>query len=334
MFWKGKICPVCKQEFQENEDVVFCPDCGTAHHRACWQQNNSCFFNDEHLKGNNETTNEVVERREAQLYSDEHPNDNHIHPQGNQPELVICPVCGTYNKKEMRLCMNCGFEFGRAGFGPAAPGQEALPGGIDFSAEAEEGVTYQELARYCGFMAEDFLGKFEKVKKGGIVFNLSGFLLSFVWLLYRKMYGLGVIVGSICALPYFMYTILLAGGTAKQLVEITSSGTDTSAMLTQYNEAVSAYLSQHPELNLLIIITAVLLVLSMVFTGFMGYRFYYRKAVSDISRIKAMRFDTERTQLLIAMRGGANMLMPLLIAAIGYTALTLISLLVSTLVTM
>lgn len=33
----GKICPVCKQEFNELDKVTVCPDCGMPHHTDCWE---------------------------------------------------------------------------------------------------------------------------------------------------------------------------------------------------------------------------------------------------------------------------------------------------------
>jgi len=38
----GKICPVCKQEFNELSQVTVCPDCGIPHHTECWEMNRGC----------------------------------------------------------------------------------------------------------------------------------------------------------------------------------------------------------------------------------------------------------------------------------------------------
>ena len=35
-------CPVCGVEFAEGDDVVYCPDCGTPHHRACYNMAGHC----------------------------------------------------------------------------------------------------------------------------------------------------------------------------------------------------------------------------------------------------------------------------------------------------
>ena len=27
------VCPVCKKQFEDGDDIVVCPECGTPHHR-------------------------------------------------------------------------------------------------------------------------------------------------------------------------------------------------------------------------------------------------------------------------------------------------------------
>lgn len=49
---KNYFCPVCNNDFTEDDDVVFCPECGTPHHRTCWNENGKCF--NENLHGTDE----------------------------------------------------------------------------------------------------------------------------------------------------------------------------------------------------------------------------------------------------------------------------------------
>lgn len=42
----GKLCPVCLKRFQENDDIVVCPVCGTPHHRECYS--NKCDLESRH----------------------------------------------------------------------------------------------------------------------------------------------------------------------------------------------------------------------------------------------------------------------------------------------
>ena len=40
--YENEICPVCEKPFQEGDDVVTCPDCGTPHHRECYDKLGRC----------------------------------------------------------------------------------------------------------------------------------------------------------------------------------------------------------------------------------------------------------------------------------------------------
>ncbi len=44
----GKLCPVCRERFKENDDVAVCPTCGTPHHRACYLAQNKCALEEMH----------------------------------------------------------------------------------------------------------------------------------------------------------------------------------------------------------------------------------------------------------------------------------------------
>ena len=44
----GIKCPVCGQEFKEDDDVVVCPECGAPYHRECYLKEGHCVFTDLH----------------------------------------------------------------------------------------------------------------------------------------------------------------------------------------------------------------------------------------------------------------------------------------------
>lgn len=44
----GKLCPVCLKRFQENDDIIVCPECGTPHHRECYFEKSRCALEDLH----------------------------------------------------------------------------------------------------------------------------------------------------------------------------------------------------------------------------------------------------------------------------------------------
>ena len=45
--YTGVHCPVCDKKFTDEDDIVVCPVCGTPHHRACYQQEGRCAFEEQ-----------------------------------------------------------------------------------------------------------------------------------------------------------------------------------------------------------------------------------------------------------------------------------------------
>ncbi len=37
-----KSCPICQQDFEIGDEVIFCPKCGQAHHLLCWEEFGRC----------------------------------------------------------------------------------------------------------------------------------------------------------------------------------------------------------------------------------------------------------------------------------------------------
>lgn len=47
----GKACESCKKAFDENEQIVYCPQCGAPMHRECWEEKGGCPYSDRHSSG-------------------------------------------------------------------------------------------------------------------------------------------------------------------------------------------------------------------------------------------------------------------------------------------
>ena len=62
---KDAKCGFCDKVFQENDDVVYCPDCGAPAHRSCWQQEGECVYADRHGNGFRWSSPAEIARQEA-----------------------------------------------------------------------------------------------------------------------------------------------------------------------------------------------------------------------------------------------------------------------------
>lgn len=49
--FENVLCPVCNRKFEEGDDVVYCPDCGTPHHRECYNAIGHCVNRGLHASG-------------------------------------------------------------------------------------------------------------------------------------------------------------------------------------------------------------------------------------------------------------------------------------------
>ena len=212
-------CPVCDKQFKKGDDVVVCPECGAPHHRECYEKEGHCHFADKHCA---DFSFEKEQLEEAEQQAEQDAKDG----------VVLCKRCGAENPKEMFYCCNCGaplygddksnpnFQqdqnngqpnpnfnqnqgmppFG-VPFGQANPQMAAAfdpMAGMKSDEPLVDDITAGEAAKFIGkntpyyLRIFSFINKFKKSR-----FNFSAFILSGIYFLYRKMYGLGILFSAL-----------------------------------------------------------------------------------------------------------------------------------------
>lgn len=68
-------CGLCDKVFQEQDDIVYCPDCGAPAHRECWQREGECIYTDRHGDGFRWRSPAEVARIEAREHREQAEND-------------------------------------------------------------------------------------------------------------------------------------------------------------------------------------------------------------------------------------------------------------------
>ena len=187
-FYEGQSCPVCGKFFAETDDIVSCPVCGAPHHRDCWREEGHCHFEADH----------GTERQ---------------WPAGHEPKKAEepaapyrqCPNCGKQNPEFAEFCAHCGRDLGASEWHsdiPKPPVNQYTPpfqhhyapptmydplGGIP-RGETIDGVAVETLAEVIGPNAGYYLPRFYQMSRSGkkVSWNLSAFLFTSKWLLYRK----------------------------------------------------------------------------------------------------------------------------------------------------
>lgn len=340
MEFKGLKCPVCHKTFEDNEDVVVCPDCGTPHHRECYTGLGHCFFEDRH--------------REHFSYA-EHIEKESVreNPEGaGEEKTKECPRCHTKNASATFYCEKCGFplmgqtqnqqnpgssgqnpESGPPPFGPFGGVDPAMfdpMAGINPDTELDEGVTAGEVAKFVQKNTPYFLQIFNSIKcfcKSR--FNFSAFILSGAYLLYRKMYKIGtlftVLIGIFLCGKAVIQTLPVFGWQniyAQLLNDISDmrgiSGTDALATAVQHLEPMQQFIFVLP------VILEICMLITMFIAGFTANKMYFNFCTKKIRNIKAeAKDDTALKNKALETRGGVNVPIAVSIILTGMIVLNL-----------
>lgn len=297
-------CPVCDKRFENGDDVVVCPECGTPHHRDCWEKTGCCFYEDRHAEG----------------FSFENANaEDKGSDSDNSSNVTICPHCKAENEKTSFYCGTCGFPLNTEdrkqensrqddrnqpqsgmpfGFGAAGNPMYDPMAGLNSEDELAEGVTVGEAAKYVGKSTPYYLLVFNRIKQfGSGKFNFSAFLFSGAFFIYRKMYVPGIIL-------MLLMIGVTVGSAALMLSNSWMSQLEYKDLLDGvYNGGLGAgkmgVLMASAGLNLLRIGI-------MVFSGLFANKYYYRHCIKHIRLIKNENKDGDVNKEL-EVRGGVNL---------------------------
>ncbi len=315
-------CPVCDKQFVQSDDVVVCPECGTPHHRECFEKENHCYYQDKHGDG----------------FSFEQLNKEQ---DGANDEYKKCSVCGAENPKEIFYCQQCGApltenkdkqsnqqtnsrqfnnEQTYSQNGPFSNGQSmnGMPPfgyGIPFDPMAgmngdepiANNVTAGEMSKFTGKNTPYFLRVFSRIKKlGSSRYNFCAFLFSGAYFLYRKMYALGVLFSfltiGIYVATYYIYTMPLYLE-AYNAVYANSSVSSLYSLF--YTNSSVLTPEQMIIFNLPTILSAVLLAVRLICGG-IANRAYYKHCTKAINQIKSEN-STESINERLESKGGVNL---------------------------
>lgn len=241
MRYENTVCDGCKKRFEESDDVVVCPVCGTPQHRECYEKNGECVNAALHESG-------FMWHGEVSSPHNIHHEEEKVH----QGENLVCPACGHENPPGSQFCEVCKQKFTFFGINileketrltkeideeekieeEMRDVQNTIESGMGTGADIERmidarakivapGLSKEQeqevlcsnpIKRVLVFISSNavaYVNKFRKTESSGKnTWNWAAFFFSPFWFFYRKLYKVGSIfltirlALSIVALPF------------------------------------------------------------------------------------------------------------------------------------
>lgn len=299
---EGQKCPVCDAYLFDNDDLVFCPECGAPHHRDCYQALGHCAYSDKHGTDDGYKPVKIAENEQSQ--SEAKPKE--------QPKSV-CRFCGEQLDLTEKVCHKCGRPV-VANQPPFGPTIVMDPMGGVSPDDTIDGVPAKDVKCFVAVNTQRYLPRFkameEKKKRS---WNWAAFLVPNVWFFYRKMYLSGLLF-SILLVAASMFLLPLSAVISTFPQEATAS----TAVLARYLadnlssiEAFPIYLG---------LFGSVLEIVIRIVAGFTGDKIYKKTVVEGVKKVRESEENELPLELALAKKGGVSPLFGL----IGLFALDLV----------
>ena len=355
--YNGVKCPVCGVPFQEDDDIVVCPECGAPYHRECYHQAGECIFEDLHKEGKEWSPPEAPKPPEpsAEIKDRECPNCGLL----NAHSALFCAHCGAFLLEPAPLKHGAA-QNGTASQGnppseenPFAQGNSAPPftsqppirpgapfgayydpmGGVSPADELDSGVTFGDASKLVKQNTGYYMPVFRYIKQTGKnKFNVSAFLFSGAWMLYRKQYKLGAIITSLMFFLYLALQGVIVFLFYPTMVSLAiQAGYDPAELYQFTNEqvqAISVLAAQNSWDMLKIMSPLLVLVLifaCMIVVGIRGNKMYLKHCVSTVRTVKEEGAEGE-PGMTLQEQGGVSPTVALVVAIAFFVLRTVLML--------
>lgn len=313
MDYIGNKCPNCGRYFHANDDVVVCPECGTPHHRECYNELGRCANYDKHKDGFD---------YQEEINAAENESDG----------FITCKNCGTKNSESAFFCTKCqtplheqksnqgpagetqnnSSPFGASPYGASPQGNNPNVilfdplAGISPNSDLGDGITAGETAKFVKQNTPYFVTVFNNIKNfSKSRYNFCAMLFSGGYLLYRKMYKIGSIITALqtamIILYFYLNYYILSNNTYDKFLNACAQN--------DYNASV-LYFSQLPNTEMLMImlfsLLAIMLFIMGVVIGGCANRMYYNHCKKEILKIKKENDDPQKCSETLSKKGGVN----------------------------
>ncbi|MGN0532773.1 MAG: RING finger protein [Eubacterium sp.] len=296
IFKNGESCPVCDKKFNEEDDIVICPLCGTPHHRQCYSRLGKCANADKHKSGyeynsGNSAHNGIQEQQEKSntekenFQSNEALNRYFLNPESaEKSETVKCGKCGAENRSTSAFCSECGERLtvdektvvGRAQEVYASASQEQYRN----SREEIDGKSVSDIASVVVSNTKRFIPKFKRNK--ALSWNWGAFFFGPYYYMFRKMYKEGIIIMAV----RLAVNLIVQGIYTEEYTAFMNFVSSHKEVLTNPTEELLNQLMPYYQavLPMILILSAVGLVIN-IFCALFADKFYRSKVFGILNKV-------------------------------------------------
>ncbi len=302
--YENSKCPVCGIEFEENDDVVFCPECGTPHHRECYNLIGHCVNRGLH--------------KEGYSYYNEHKKDSPSY--SAEPKSPADEANDENSPPPFFVSLNGIPDFSS----PYDKDEEKIDGESTGDVAA---VIRTNVARFISIFKEQ-----EKTKRKAS-WNWGAFFFGAYYFFFRKMYKQGIILACVNFAVSFASDFLItkfAPAAAELLGKVQS-------LMLQYkfDEATSSVnqlkaASDIKTLELIMFASSAVSILITVLTSVYA-DYFYKKTVTSVIKTVSSRLEEgaafqssplagdrnlslsqdQMRRIYLARKGGTSLLAPM-----------------------
>jgi hypothetical protein len=271
-FYENHECPVCKKKFEQNDDIVVCPECGTPHHRQCYDFIGHCVNQGLHQSGYDyyNENKPIVEQQDVQ-----NSDTDEQHSTQNQTNQEV-PFQNPFTVNPVMI--NSEYE-------------------NDTQTINDESVA--DVAATVRTNVPRFIDKFKKMESQNSKFgwNWSAFFFGPFYLLFRKIYKQGILFLCAQFAAFFGCSYALTAlapkftQSAMNIMQNAYDGSITQTELyTSLNKCFIDSSDGSTAKTIIMLIPILFLVINIIIATFADY--FYKGTVSSI--IKKVKSQLEQ----------------------------------------
>lgn len=298
--YTGSQCIICQNLFQDSDNIVVCPDCGTPYHRSCWDSVSRCINTPLHAVGGSwQSQQEEIRRR-----------------LGGK----VCPQCQFVNAPDAQKCASCDASL-------ADPEDEQnkiripMPDGQNIYFDAsdlccglspDEPVEEERLGDVANFVGSNtlyYIPLFRRFRDTGrkASLNFSCLFFPYFYFAYRKMWVMAILSGLLfilCGMPTLLLS-LLSTLTSDSYMEMIQSlyGED----MTHLYDGLIVFLQSNEALLQSLYVPLYLVNLGMQFLFCLfGNYLYFRFVMKSVGKIRRTAPTLDLRKALLRAEGGTS----------------------------